>query len=704
MGLQKRDVKPSIPFSRLRNFFARRGVQQAAVGIIMFITVYAFAASSIAPQKYNLSVGDISPVDITSPKDIIDTNATEKLIQKKMDEVGDVYTTENSVQQDALKSVDAFFQKVNEVKSVQGADKNTKISKLKSESSINLADDDYKAAIDASDDDLAALQQQVKTNLASIFEKKIGNDENDIKSKKQDFSYMINNLKLSRELKDLGTNIGFTLIKPNMVFDSAATNEKREAAKNEVTPVRIKKNQIIVQKNTAVTADQLSILESLGLLEKQNKIDMLLYLGTGIIIALLECLIIIYMARFCPDVLESVNKLVLMSIIVVIELLFAKFISTYSVSGFLIPVAFASMLVSILLKARLAIVLNIFISGIVALMTGYSIETLIVALIGGTAGAILVSKMHQRNDMLITGLAISLVDALSIFGLGLINNTDILSVLMQSLMGILNGILSSVFAIGLLPFCETTFDIVTPTKLLELSNPNQPLLKRLLFEAPGTYHHSILVGNLAEAASQAIGANSLLARVGSYYHDIGKLKRPYFFKENQVTNDNPHDRIAPSLSALIITNHIKDGAELAKKYKLPGVIEDIIRQHHGTTLVKYFYVKAVNDGDSHDEITENQYRYEGPKPQTKETAIIMLADSVEAAVRSIPSPVKPRIEETVKKITNDKLADGQFDECDITIKDINIIESAFLKVLNGIYHDRIEYPEINDKSVGDEKN
>ena len=335
-------------------------------------------------------------------------------------------------------------------------------------------------------------------------------------------------------------------------------------------------------------------------------------------------------------------------------------------------------------------------------MTGYNIDVFIVGLIGGSAGAIIASKMHQRNDILIAGVIISGINTLAIFATSLINSTMTKVVLLQSLLGLVNGGLATIFTIGLLPFCETIFDIVTPMRLLELSNPNQPLLKKLLFEAPGTYHHSVLVGNLAEAAADAIGGNSLLARVGSYYHDIGKIKRPYFFKENQLTNENPHDKITPSLSTLIITSHIKDGVEMAKKSKLPSQIIDIIKQHHGTTLVKYFYVKAVNGGDIHEEIDKEQFRYEGPKPQTREAAIVMFADSVEAAVRSIQSPTKMNIEEMVRKIVNEKLEDGQLEECDITIKDINKIIKAFLNVLNGIYHDRVEYPSITAEEKDDD--
>jgi putative nucleotidyltransferase with HDIG domain len=260
-------------------------------------------------------------------------------------------------------------------------------------------------------------------------------------------------------------------------------------------------------------------------------------------------------------------------------------------------------------------------------------------------------------------------------------------------MGAAGGVLSAILAIGILPVFEQMFDIITPIKLLELSNPNQPLLKKMLFEAPGTYHHSILVGNLAEAAANEVGANALLTRTGAYYHDIGKIKRPYFFKENQITNDNPHDKITPKLSTLIITSHVKDGMELAEENKLPRAIKDIIEQHHGTTLVRYFYVMAMNNES--EMVEEASFRYDGPKPFSKEAAIVMLADSVEAAVRSMGNPTTLDMEKMVNKIVEEKVNDGQLDNCDLTLKDIEKIKQSFLKILEGIFHSRIEYPEVN---------
>ena len=259
-------------------------------------------------------------------------------------------------------------------------------------------------------------------------------------------------------------------------------------------------------------------------------------------------------------------------------------------------------------------------------------------------------------------------------------------------LGVAGGFLSSIMLLGFLPYLETLFGITSSVKLLELANPNELLLKRLLVEAPGTYHHSILVGNLAEAAAQAVHADPLLVRVGAYYHDIGKIKRPYFFIENQVARDNPHEKIAPSLSTLIITSHVRDGLEQAREHNLPAGVQEIIEQHHGTSLVAYFYQRAL-ESDRPELVTEADFRYDCPKPRTKEAALVMLADSVEAAIRSLQKPTPARLEGLTRKIIKERLHDGQLDECDLTFKDLNTIAATFVQVLGGIFHSRIEYPE-----------
>jgi putative nucleotidyltransferase with HDIG domain len=259
-------------------------------------------------------------------------------------------------------------------------------------------------------------------------------------------------------------------------------------------------------------------------------------------------------------------------------------------------------------------------------------------------------------------------------------------------MGFLNALLSPILAYGSLPFLESSFKITTSISLMELANPSQPLLKDLLMKAPGTYNHSILVGNLAEAAADAIGADPILVRVGAYYHDIGKTRRPYFFIENQLGESNPHEKLTPALSALILSSHVKDGIEIGRKGKLPQVVMDFIAQHHGTGIMGYFYHKAVEEAGDSEKVRESDFRYPGPMPQSKEAALVMLADSVEAAIRSM-NVTGDKLEAAVKKIIQDKLQDNQLEDSNLTLSDLKQIAQSFTQMLNGIYHSRIEYPE-----------
>jgi len=374
----------------------------------------------------------------------------------------------------------------------------------------------------------------------------------------------------------------------------------------------------------------------------------------------------------------------------------------------LIPVAWATMTVTILLGVKIAVVVAIILGIFVGTMadpaslgvTG-SIAGLF-ALVGGIVGIQSVARLDQRSDLARAGLYIALVNVALISGIALIIQMSPTYWFIGCILGLFNGFLSSALTMGTLPWFESGFHITSSVRLLELSNPNSRLLKSLLMEAPGTYHHSVLVGNLAETAAEDVGADAVLVRVGALYHDIGKLKRPYFFIENQFSKDNPHDKIAPTLSALILISHVKDGLEMAREHKLPDSIKDIIAQHHGDSLTSFFYHKAKEENP---DITDESFRYDGLRPQSKEAALVLLADNVEAAVRSHKGNTPGRIEGLVRKIIKDKFDEGLLDQCDLTFKDLDKISTAFVKVLSGIFHSRVEYPELpSAKKTLEEKN
>lgn len=310
-------------------------------------------------------------------------------------------------------------------------------------------------------------------------------------------------------------------------------------------------------------------------------------------------------------------------------------------------------------------------------------------LISGIFSIILVQGARKRITIIRTGFIVGIIQAVSLIFIERfwIRMPDRYLVLM------LNGIASSIIVLGILPVFEYLFKTFTNISLLELADFHHPLLQRLILEAPGTYHHSLMVGNLCDTACNAVGANALLARIGAYYHDIGKLSKPDYFSENQNVKESKHDALSPAMSKLIIMNHVKEGVDLAKKYRLNPALMDFIQQHHGTGLVYYFYRRALENLEENQEIKEEIYRYPGPKPNTKETAIVLLADSVEAATRSLRDPAPAKIEEMVHKVINNKFIEGQLDECDLTLKDLEIISAVFIRILSGIYHSRVVYPE-----------
>ncbi len=360
------------------------------------------------------------------------------------------------------------------------------------------------------------------------------------------------------------------------------------------------------------------------------------------------------------------------------------------------PFAVVPMLVALLFNDRV-LTLVITMAGAMTISRfspdPHSIGTMF--LISGLASGIMVFGARRRNTIINSGIAVGLIQAISFFLIERLSFVDP----MRYLVLLLNGIVSAMIVLGILPVFEYLFGRITNIKLLELADFNNPILNRLMLEAPGTYHHSLVVGNLSQAACKAIGANALLARIGAYYHDIGKLDKPEYFTENQDARTNVHEALPPSMSKLVIMNHIKEGVDLAKKHRLNPRIIDFIQQHHGKSLVYFFYRRALEDSATPEEITEDGFRYLGPKPTTKETAVVLLADSVEAATRSLKEPTAQHIEEVVHKIINNKFIDGQLDECELTLKDLEIISTVFGHILSGIYHTRVNYPEARSENI-----
>ncbi|MBM7614646.1 HD family phosphohydrolase [Alkaliphilus hydrothermalis] len=672
----------------------QRKMQQILLALFFFTCIFAILITSLRPEKLNLTVGQRTPADIYSPKEIEDKWETERLKEIAVEGVELKYKQDPSYHHEVKKDVEKFFVFLYKVRESEGMSKSERKTAL-SDNELNISGDVLDIALNAPIEKLEYLENYIYQIVAQNMSNGIKIE--DLQKEKSNIRAFIESLEdFDDGLVDLGTAIINATIRPNKFLDIEATEQKRQEVRESVERVMIRKGDIILREGEVVTADRMSLLKDLGLLTTNSKLDIMLYAGIALLVLVLELIVIAYITVFNKELLNKVGILWMIALIFVSVTIISKVLS--SISIFLMPVAAAAMLWAILTDARLSLILNLALILLVSVITGNDITFIFMALVGGTVGIFSVLNTQQRGSIFISGFMVSLAQVMTVMGFGLINSSEVAGVLAIAFYGILNGLFCAILTVGSLPLWESVFDVVTPLKLLELSNPNHPLLKKLLIEAPGTYHHSIIVGNLSEAATGAVGGNALLARTGAFYHDVGKTSRPYFFKENQLTSENPHDKISPSLSSIIITSHVKDGLELAKKYKLPQEIANFIDQHHGNTLVAYFYHKAKN-GDNGDMMEEESFRYKGLKPQTKETAIVMLADSVEAAVRSLSAPNKEKIEKMISKIIKDKLEDDQLEESNLTLGELEKIKQAFVKVILGIFHERIEYPDLDIKEV-----
>ncbi|KNY25742.1 HD family phosphohydrolase [Pseudobacteroides cellulosolvens] len=704
----------------LKIFLKSKTVHRYLIAIFTIILFFIVVVDGASPKKYSLSVGEISSYDIISPGNIVDevnttknrkeaeaaiasvmikdVKASAEALKKWVDFVLAVEKSRKN-SRESIKDIEAFEtdgsvieDSIKEILQKEALNLDTKLKEL----DISLTNDLLLYVVSENsckDKELDNFKDIVEGHIDEIISKSVSKEKLSLEISKIEAS--INSSNMPQELKFVASSIIKSIIKPNWIIDEVATSKlKKEAYDDIKNIVTIEKGARILAIGEKVTEDKLKILEDLNLLRTKSRFDFAFVGGILVLVIFLAFFLILYMRHFNRKSLYSRRDIAIICIVISIVILIARGLYEISptYSPMTIPVCVAAMLISILLDLKLAIVINLVLTIAVAIIVKGDISFIYMSTISGTFAAYFVSNSTQRSRLSLAGVVIGAVNVIIMLCFGLIYKQDWNNIIKNSLIVFMNGLGSMVLTIGIAPFLESIFNIVTPLKLIELANPNHPLIKRLLLEAPGTYHHSLMVGNLAEVATEAIGGNPILARVGAYFHDVGKLKRPHFFTENQM-GENPHDKITANLSTLIITSHISDGIELADKYKLPNIIKDIIRQHHGETLVAYFYHKAKTVEKAEDVKTEN-FRYQGPKPKTKESAVVLLADSVEAAVRSMTDKTEGKIEGFVRKIIKDKLDDGQLDQCNLTLKDLDTIAVAFMKVLSGFFHAREKYPEI----------
>lgn len=522
-----------------------------------------------------------------------------------------------------------------------------------------------------------------------------------------------------------------SLLSPNLTFNKNETSSRRDKSRSAVLPVQIsiKKNQTIVSAGSMTLPIHATLVREINNLRSDRRTDFIA-LVSAILFTVLVMVFLSYVKRFTTNRVrvkqKDVGAMALVTLVVVVltklfiflmdSAFLMRFGASIPITAFLFaaPVASGPMLVGLLVTSgEMVWLFTAFLSIVLTFMVDLNFMFFTVSLIGGIAAARGVYACKTRNDIYWAGLRTGLINSVVITFLILftkLGESDLMLQLAWNIpAGLFGGLLSAMVAMMLVPMLESAFNYTTDVKLLELASLNHPLMKDMIVKAPGTYHHSLVVGSMCEAAAEAIGANALLAKVMAYYHDIGKMEHAQYFIENQRPGYNPHDHISPFMSKTVLVAHVKDGAEMGLKHKLGDPIIDGILQHHGTTLISFFYNKALEAQDEDiDQIETDDFRYPGPKPQFKEAALVMLADSIEAAARSLDDPTSGRLQSLVKNIIQSKFLDGQLEECNLTLKDLSIIEASFRRVILGVYHQRIDYPSSSaqkpESAKGQKKN
>ena len=666
--------------------------------------------------------GEVSDVTIEADKSVTyeDTARTEANRQSAAERVGDIYVFDSAVLEGQVDQLNQLFRAWEELamlpdRQVTGAEMEnegedgpgsllpqaeTKLERAAPYiAQLQIRENTARAILDMDSITLQALRSEAESIIRQQWTKGVRNEEVE-EARRRILDEVYLRVNLEEQVSFLQAAFRFIDLKANFIYDEETTlRAKEDAAEREPAVINtVYRNQRIIGKGEIVSAHHLEMLAALGY--QRSEAPYIMLIGVTLLICCVFFLLSRYIRQYPPGNLKADTHNALPALLFLLILGIARLIVAINVSpesviaeqvAYLIPASTGAILTAILMNNWLGIFFSAVISIFIGLLSGGNISYAAVAFCGCLIGVYGISRYTNRSEWAKAGLMIALVNVWMIIGFGILNNHPRTAIVYGAIIGAVNGFFSPILAYGSLPFLESIFEITTGVSLMELSDSRQPLLKELLLKAPGTYHHSILVGNLAEAAADEIGADPVLVRVGAYYHDIGKTKRPYFFIENQMADANPHERLTPALSALILNSHVKDGLEIGRKGKLPEKVLDFISQHHGEGLMAYFYRKAQEEAADPENMKDSDFRYPGPRPQSKETALVMLADSVEAAIRSMH--VTGDKIEAVKKIINEKMADGQLEDSHLSLTDLKTIAQVFTKVLNGIYHNRIEYPD-----------
>jgi len=660
-------------------------------GVGVLIAAVLALTWQLTPGQPPLKAGDIAPETLKAPRRVTFTSQsrTRAARDQAAAQVSNVFDYDSNLLRqlrgraaDVLRSVSAIRSDL----TTPIEQRRQQIVRLEPGLSAAAVD----AALSLSDAEWLAANQEALRILDENVRERIRAEE--LPDRRAGLVAQINSF-LSPAQQAVVADVVTLYTRPNVLVNAAETDKARKDARDKVQAVQVtvERGDILVRQGDVITQEDVEKLEALGL--GNRAFDWQSAAGVAVYAAILILLLTVYVYVFHHDLLSRPRALLLVGLLLGGFLLAMKLaVPGRPWAGYVFPVAVATMLISNLLSTPLALVVAVFIGLLAAPVFGYSFEMVCLVTITGVVGALAARRIERLNAFFLAGFQVALAALAITLAFRLINQDyDWLGMANLGIWSVSNGLVSAILTMGTFSVVGSLFGLTTMLQLLELAHPSQPLLRRLLTDAPGTYHHSIIVGNLSERAAEQIGVDSLLVRVGAYYHDVGKLYRPYYFAENQFEGENIHDRLRPEASAAALVEHVTYGLELAKQYGLPVTVRNFIAQHHGTGLTSFFYRKAVKQAGT-EAVDESQFRYPGPRPQSKEVALVMLADVVEASVRAASNRSTQSLEHLVERAINERLLEGQLDECDLTLRDLDVIKRSYTRQLQGVYHPRIEYP------------
>ena len=642
------------------------------LSIIFFIFGVFVEAIRLKP---NYTVGSIAESDIIAYKnvtysvDLLDDNIQDKIFRNTTPE----YDKIPEVNKETRIAINEFFRDLRETKFYNDDD----IKKFIQSRKYNLTVEDVKKILIRVED--PSYLVNISDIVSEIY------DEGIIRT--EDFPRIIREKEIRADNLDLKFLKNF--IKPNLKLNEQETEKKiaDNIASLKDREVNIYKGDTIVKKGDIIDNDAYLKLEKLGMVRGGAKIVKIM--GLVITFIILIALLYTILKRNCKELMESNVFYPMLITIIFLDVLYIIFLKN-NYFTYILPFAMLPLIGTILGGRLFSFVLTFTNILILSREESWLLVMIAVALVAIYKA----DNLTSRSDIIKISLFLGIFQAVVSVSYGLVNQLNLVLLMTIIIFSVFGGLITGVISLGVLPYFENTFDILTNMRLLELSDFSHTLLKQLLVKAPGTFHHSIMVGALAESGAEAINANATFARIASYYHDIGKMKRPEFFVENQKGGENPHNKTKPSLSALILTSHTKDGYIMGKQNKLPKEILDVILEHHGTTLVQFFYYKALENGEK---VVESNFRYSGPKPKTKESGIILMADTVEAAVRTLEDKSREGIENFIRYLIRTKIDDNQLSDSALTLGEIEKVIQAFVNTLQGVYHERIKYPKLDER-------